>query len=94
MLKRKHALISAVILAGALLATLSCASGPADQKAAAANTAAKGALSAAPGTFENAAPAGLPEVIKLSEKLQPKEDELVIFYVRKDKDYAPWALWL
>lgn len=94
MLKRKHALVSAVILAGALVATLSCASGPGDQKAAAANASAKGALSAAPGTFENAAPAGLPEVIKLSEKLQPKEDELVIFYIRKDKDYAPWALWL
>ncbi|ULQ60952.1 alpha-amylase [Brucepastera parasyntrophica] len=51
-------------------------------------------LSAAPGTYENAAPAGLASVIALNEKLAPTEDELVIYYVRADKNYAPWALWM
>ncbi len=55
---------------------------------------ARGLVSGAPGTFENAAPAGLPSVIALNTKLAPAQDELVIYYVRPDKNYAPWALWL
>lgn len=87
-----------------LVATaFSCASGGApagSAQAASAQASAAGkagpsnALSAAPGTFENAAPAGLPGVIALNSKLNPSADELVIYYVRPDKDYAKWALWL
>ncbi len=73
----------------------SCASGA---QASGGNTAGKqapaGSLSAEPGTFENAAPAGLPAVIALNSKLNPAADELVIYYVRPDKSYDKWALWL
>lgn len=47
-----------------------------------------------PGSFENAAPAQMQEVLALDAKLNPKGDEFVVYYVRKDKNYAPWALWI
>lgn len=51
-------------------------------------------MSAEPGTYEDAAPAGLDKVIALNEKLSPADDELVVYYVRPDGDYEPWALWI
>lgn len=77
----------AVLVLGALFLLFSCATRVEGGKPSA-------ALSAAPGSFDNAAPAGLPAVIKLSEKLKIQDDELAIFYVRPDKNYEPWALWL
>ena len=50
--------------------------------------------SGTPGTFENAAPEAMKEVLELDKKLSPSDDEFVIYYVRKDKNYAPWALWM
>ncbi len=87
-----------IIISLALIA--SCATGDKSAKkeiTAAVQTAsapAKGLLSGIPGSFENAAPAGLPAILALNQKLAPKADELVIYYVRKDAAYAPWALWL
>ena len=64
----------AVLVLGALFLLFSCATRVEGGKPSA-------ALSAAPGSFDNAAPAGLPAVIKLSEKLKIQDDELAIFYV-------------
>ena len=72
-----------------LLVATSCGTAPA-----ASVVSAKGLVSGVPGTFENAAPAGLPAVIALNNKLNPSDDELVIYYIRSDKAYEPWALWL
>lgn len=47
-----------------------------------------------PGTFENAAPASLEAVLALDKTLNLSGDELVVYYVRPDKNYAPWALWV
>ncbi len=71
-----------------MLFVFSCSSSPK------ASTTSSRAVSGEPRTFENAAPEGLDKVIALVEKLDPKDDELLIVYVRKDKNYAPWALWL
>lgn len=50
--------------------------------------------SGAPGSFENAAPSEMSDVLALDEKLSPSDDEFVVYYVRRDKNYAPWALWM
>lgn len=47
-----------------------------------------------PGYWKNDANPALEKVIELKEKLNTKDDEFVVFYVRNDKDYEPWALWL
>ncbi|MBO5235861.1 MAG: alpha-amylase [Spirochaetaceae bacterium] len=74
-----------LILAVALL--FSCASGTSAGSGDA-------LMSADPGAYEDAAPAGLDKVIALNEKLAPSDDELVVYYVRPDKNYEPWALWV
>ena len=51
------------------------------------------AESGVPGTFEDASHSGLKEVLELDKKLNPSNDELVIYYVRADKDYSTWGLW-
>jgi len=50
--------------------------------------------SAAPGAIENAAKAGLKDVIDLDAKLKIGDDQLVVYYVRPDKNYDIWALWI
>jgi Type II secretory pathway, pullulanase PulA and related glycosidases len=88
------------LFAVSLLFVASCASEPNASKGAAGAAPAasaapvKGQVSGEPGTFENAAPAGLASVIALNAKLAPKADEFVVYYVRPDKNYEPWALWL
>ncbi len=49
---------------------------------------------ATPGSFENASPAKMKDILALDEKLSPKDDEFVIYYYRKDGNYEPWALWI
>ena len=49
---------------------------------------------AVPGSFENAAPAKMKDILALDKKLSPKDNEFVIYYYRKDGNYAPWALWI
>lgn len=49
---------------------------------------------AVPGSFENAAPAKMNDILALDKKLSPKDDEFVIYYYRKDGNYVPWALWI
>lgn len=49
---------------------------------------------AVPGSFENAAPAKMKDILALDKKLSPKNDEFVIYYFRKDGNYEPWALWI
>lgn len=50
--------------------------------------------SGAPGSFDNAAPSQMSEVLALDAKLNPTDDEFVVYYVRKDANYEPWALWM
>lgn len=50
--------------------------------------------SAAPGAIEDASNASLAKVLALDKKLKVSDDELVIYYVRPDKEYADWALWI
>src|SRR5574344_269394 len=50
--------------------------------------------SAAPGTIEDASNASLAKVIALDKKLKVKDDQLVVYYVRPDKTYDDWALWI
>lgn len=47
-----------------------------------------------PGSFENAAPAAMADVLALDAKLNPSDKEFVIYYVRPDKNYEKWALWM
>ena len=49
---------------------------------------------AEPGSFDNAAPKGMSAVLALDSSLKPKDDEFVIYYVRRDANYAKWALWM
>lgn len=49
---------------------------------------------AVPGSFENASPAKMKDILALDEKISPKDDEFVIYYYRKDGNYEPWALWI
>ena len=49
---------------------------------------------AAPGTIEDASNASLAKVIALDKKLKIKDDQIVIYYVRPDKLYDNWALWI
>ncbi len=92
-MKLVRSVIASTLAASLLLLVVSCASG-AKGSAPAAAAPARGLASGAPGSFENAAPAGLPAVIALNAKLAPQADELVVYYVRPDKNYTPWALWL
>lgn len=50
--------------------------------------------SGAPGSFDNASPAGMKDVLALDKKLNPSDDEFVVYYVRPDKNYEKWALWM
>ena len=50
--------------------------------------------SALPGSFEAAGPGDLEKVLQADKKLSPAENEFVVYYFRKDKNYEPWALWL
>ena len=34
------------------------------------------------------------DILALDKKLSPKDNEFVIYYYRKDGNYAPWALWI
>ncbi len=47
-----------------------------------------------PGTFENAAPRAMADVLALDAALKPADNEFVIYYVRPDKNYEKWALWM
>ncbi|WP_294430239.1 alpha-amylase family glycosyl hydrolase [uncultured Treponema sp.] len=47
-----------------------------------------------PGSFKDAAPANLKAVLAVDSKINPAANELVIYYVRPDKNYEPWALWM
>lgn len=47
-----------------------------------------------PGSFENTVPDAMAEVIALDATLKPSDQELVIYYVRPDKNYEKWALWM
>lgn len=89
---RTFAALSLMICAA--LFAVSCGTQPSASSGGSAARPSTAADSAAPGSFENAAPAGLSSVIRLREKLDIKDDELAIFYVRPDKNYEPWALWL
>ena len=50
--------------------------------------------SGVPGSFDNASPAGMKDVLALDKKLNPSDDEFVVYYVRPDKNYEKWALWM
>ena len=51
-------------------------------------------VSVEPGYWESVENPGLDKVIELKNSLNIKDDEFVVFYVREDEDYEPWALWL
>lgn len=50
--------------------------------------------SGAAGTFDDASPKGMSEVLAVDAKLGVGDDELVIYYLRGDHNYSRWALWL
>ncbi|MDY5124199.1 MAG: alpha-amylase family glycosyl hydrolase [Treponema sp.] len=52
------------------------------------------AKSGIPGTYEDAAPAELKKVLAVDSKINPADDELVVYYLRSDGDYEPWGLWI
>lgn len=47
-----------------------------------------------PGYWKSDAKPELAKVIELRDSMGIGEDEFVVFYVRPDKDYEPWALWI
>lgn len=48
----------------------------------------------APGTIENMGHPLMPSIVPAHEALKPKDDEIVIYYYRKDGNYEPWGFWL
>ena len=47
-----------------------------------------------PGSYENAAPAGMEKILEVDNRLKPSDDEFVIYYLRPDKKYDGWGLWI
>ena len=47
-----------------------------------------------PGTIEDTSNPKLKEILALDAKLNHKDDEFVVYYVRPDGNYADWALWI
>ncbi len=47
-----------------------------------------------PGTIEDTSNPKLKEILTLDAKLNHKDDEFVVYYVRPDGNYADWALWM
>ena len=58
------------------------------------NAAGGNATSVEPGYWKSDAKPELAKVIELKDSMEIGEDEFVVFYVRPDKDYEPWALWM
>lgn len=54
----------------------------------------KGANSVEPGYWRSSARPELEKVIEMKNKMNVGDDEFIVFYVRDDADYEPWALWL
>ena len=52
------------------------------------------AASGQPGSFADASPAGLEAVLAADKKIAPRDDELLVYYLRADANYEPWALWM
>lgn len=50
--------------------------------------------SAPVGSFADTSPKDMAAVLELDAKLNPADDEFVVYYVRKDHDYKKWALWI
>ena len=48
----------------------------------------------APGSYADASPKGLKDILSVDSKINPSDNELVIYYLRSDKNYEPWALWM
>ena len=47
-----------------------------------------------PGYWKSDSNPALAKVMELKKNLDIKDNEFVVFYVREDCDYEPWALWL
>lgn len=47
-----------------------------------------------PGYWDSKANDDLEKAIQVKNKLQIADDEFAILYVRKDKSYDSWALWI
>ena len=52
----------------------------------------KGANSVEPGYWRSSARPELEKVIEMKNKMNVGDDEFIVFYVRDDADYEPWAL--
>ncbi len=48
----------------------------------------------APGTIENMGHPKMNLIIPAHEALKPGPDEVVVYYLRNDKNYEPWGFWL
>ena len=58
------------------------------------NAAAGNATTVEPGYWKSDAKPELAKVIELKDSMNIGDDEFAVFYVRADKDYDPWALWM
>ena len=83
-MKRFFGVIAAVLVV--LLAT-GCAG-------TAKSSTAKKAVTVEPGYWKSAAKPELATVIEMKNNMNIGDDEFIVFYVRDDRDYDPWALWL
>ena len=50
--------------------------------------------SGVPGSYEDASPIGMEKILELDKRLNPSDDEFVIYYLRPDKKYDAWGLWI
>ncbi|MCX7655047.1 MAG: alpha-amylase family glycosyl hydrolase [Treponemataceae bacterium] len=48
----------------------------------------------APGTIENMGHPKMDQIKAAHETLKPGSDEVVVYYLRNDKNYEPWGFWL
>lgn len=46
------------------------------------------------GTFDDASPKDMAQVLAVDSKLNPSDNEFVVYYYRKDHSYKKWALWI
>ena len=87
--------IAALFAAGVLaLALGACAGAPAALPEAAPGPAKPSFQTVAAGAIEDRGNPLMNKVVAAHNKLQPGADEMVIYYVRADGDYASWGFWL
>jgi secreted pullulanase len=88
MQKRLRSIVFASMTALIVLVAVSCTSNKTTVVKATLQTVAE------PGYWEDTGNSKIPNVLSLEKKLDIKDDEFAVFYVRDDAEYDRWGLWI